>query len=85
MTSRWSRKSKRMREYNNQLKLSRGCYECGYNEKAINLQWHHVDPTTKWKAVSEIISQDRNAELVRKEIEKCVCVCKACHGKLEMK
>ena len=49
------------------------------------------DPTTKWKSTmascSEIISQDRNAELVikNKEIEKCVCVCKACHGKLEMK
>jgi len=74
-----------MREYNNQLKLSRGCYECGYNEKAINLQWHHVLPETKYKAVAEIVSEDRCIKKINTEIEKCVCVCKACHGKLEMK
>ena len=63
-----------MREYNNQLKLSpEVVMSVDDNEKAINLQWHHVDPTTKWKAVSEIISQDRNTDEER-DREMCMCL-----------
>ena len=36
------------------------------------------------KAVAEIVSENRSIDLIDKEIEKCVCVCKACHGRLEM-
>lgn len=84
MKSRWSRARSRLRDYVNQIKLERGCERCGYNEKAINLQWHHVIPETKYKSVSEIISEDKNIDKVNAEIEKCICVCKACHGRLEM-
>ena len=54
------------------------------NENPRNLQWHHVLPKTKYKAVAEIVSQDRCIKKVNAEIDKCICVCKACHGLLEM-
>lgn len=82
--NRWARGRARLRDYVNQIKLERGCEMCGYNEKVENLQWHHVIPETKYKAVSEIVSEDRSMKKVEAEIEKCICVCKACHGKLEM-
>jgi hypothetical protein len=84
MVGRWAKKSRILREYNDKIKLSRGCEMCGYDKEAIHLQWHHVDPNTKYKAVAVIISEDRNLDTLNKEIEKCICVCKACHGKLEM-
>ena len=36
------------------------------------MQWHHVDPTTKWKAdiCVEIISQDRNAEKISEKRDR---------------
>ena len=68
MTNRWARARTRVRDYVNQ----------------INLQWHHVIPETKYKAIAEIVSEDRSMKKVDAEIEKCICVCKACHGKLEM-
>jgi|TARA_R100000742_G_C4226484_1_gene48995 hypothetical protein len=84
MTNRWARARTRVRDYVNQIKLERGCEMCGYNEKVSNLQWHHVIPETKYKAIAEIVSEDRSMKKVDAEIEKCICVCKACHGKLEM-
>jgi hypothetical protein len=84
MTNRWARARTRVRDYVNQIKLERGCEMCGYNEKVSNLQWHHVIPKTKYKAIAEIVSEDRSMKKVDAEIEKCICVCKACHGKLEM-
>ena len=50
MTNRWARARERARDYVNQIKLERGCEMCGYNEKASNLQWHHVIP----EIVSEV-------------------------------
>ena len=70
MISKWARTRARLRDYVNQVKVERGCERCGYNENPRNLQWHHVLPETKYKAVAEI--------------EKCMCVCKMCHGMLEM-
>ncbi len=38
MVGRWAKKSRILREYNNKIKLSRGCEECGYDKEAIHLQ-----------------------------------------------
>ena len=84
MSSRWSRSRARLRDYVNQCKLERGCERCGYDAKAINLQWHHTVPETKYKTIAEIVSEDRNIDLINAEIEKCVCLCKVCHAKIEM-
>ena len=82
--NRWARGRARLRDYVNQIKLERGCERCGYDKDPKNLQWHHIIPETKYKAIAEIVSEDRSMKKVDAEIEKCICVCKACHGKLEM-
>ena len=82
--SKWARTRARLRDYVNQIKVERGCERCGYNENPRNLQWHHILPKTKYKAVAEIVSEDRCIKKINAEIEKCMCVCKMCHGMLEM-
>ena len=52
MISKWARTRARLRDYVNQVKVERGCERCGYNENPRNLQWHHVLPETKYKAVA---------------------------------
>ncbi len=84
MTNKYARARARLRDYVNQVKTERGCERCGYNKNPRHLQWHHVLPETKYKAVAQIVSEDRCINKVNAEIEKCICVCKACHGMLEM-
>ena len=60
--NRWARGRARLRDYVNQIKLERGCEMCGYNDKVENLQWHHVIPETKYKAIAEIVIDNKNNE-----------------------
>lgn len=50
------------------------CIVCGEDDPVV-IDWHHVKPDTKTKAVSACTSM-LEAE---KEIEKCVCLCSNCH------
>lgn len=57
------------------FKLSVGCYLCGYKKFAGSLDFHHIDPYKKDKRAM-------NLHRDRKEIEKCILVCKNCHYEL---
>jgi hypothetical protein len=57
------------------------CTICGYDRCAINLHFHHVDPTQKSFNVN--LGQGKSLARFRKEAKKCVLVCANCHGEIE--
>lgn len=54
---------------------------CGYDRCVVNLQFHHVDPTTKSFPMSTASGKALNT--YREEAKKCVLVCANCHGEIE--
>lgn len=60
------------------IKLSSGCLRCGGRPGAARLDFHHRDPTTKRRNVSQMALYAEEAILA--EIEKCDVLCKTCHG-----
>lgn len=65
-----------MKEYNNKLKLARGCDICGYNKCAQALEWHHPNDD-KDSDPSNLLSTSFQAFL--QEVEKCQLLCCNCH------
>ena len=57
------------------------CAVCGYDRCAINLVFHHVDPTQKSFSLSSHTT--KSLASYRAEMEKCVLVCANCHGEIE--
>lgn len=55
------------------------CCKCGYNKCNRSLDFHHINPSEK---DFEIASGSRNFEKIRAELDKCVLICKNCHGEL---
>ncbi len=51
------------------------CLLCGYSRCLQAMDFHHVDPTTKDKKVSE----SSNFETIKPELDKCVLLCANCH------
>ncbi len=54
------------------------CYTCGYKKCIGALEFHHVDPSTKEMDLS-VRNICKAWKVVRKELDKCVCVCANCH------
>lgn len=61
-------------------KKNLSCVTCNENHPAC-LDFHHLDKTTKEGTVSNMISEGYSIELVQKEIDKCIILCKNCHAK----
>jgi hypothetical protein len=57
------------------------CIVCGEAEKAC-IDLHHLDPSTKYKSVAELVGSYYSLEKIKKEIDKCVCLCANCHRKV---
>lgn len=62
-----------------QIKLQRGCVDCGYREHAIALQFDHVGNNKK-ASVSNLIRSDYSWKTVLEEIAKCEVRCANCHA-----
>lgn len=74
----WTRRrSQRLRDELDALKLESGCVDCGYREDARALEWDHIIPRNGGPTVGSIAARGRAA--VMKEIEKCVVRCANCH------
>lgn len=73
------RRRRETKEFGIQLKGGK-CQMCGYNRCNSNLTFHHLDPKKKEFGISSTtVSKNR----MIKEIEKCILVCKNCHGEIE--
>lgn len=65
-----------------QLKEEYGskCSRCGYNKCFDALEFHHMDPTAKEFHLGE--ARGLNVAKLRKELDKCVLVCRNCHTEI---
>lgn len=79
-SKRFREEGRRKREELTNLKLQRGCEECGYREDPSKLHFHHIDPKTKG-GYGDSHSYDANWSMqrIKEELEKCVVLCGKCH------
>lgn len=56
------------------------CCICGYNKCMSSLDFHHIDPNQKDFSISE--QKGMNFEKLKKELDKCICVCRNCHSEI---
>lgn len=54
------------------------CVDCGYSKCISVLQFDHVDPTTKSKPITALLTL-KNPIKALEEVKKCVLRCANCH------
>ena len=71
----------RKREYRNYIQLLRSapCACCGNQYHYLMMDFHHLDRSKKEIAVSDAISRGWSLSRIKKEIDKCIIMCKRCH------
>ena len=58
------------------------CQSCGYDKYIGSLDFHHIDRNTKSYNISHKLKAYSFNKL-KLELDKCVLVCKNCHGEIE--
>lgn len=68
-----------------ELKKENGgcCSRCGYDRCPDALEFHHKDPTQKEFHLGD--ARGFNITKLRKELEKCILVCRNCHTEIHYK
>jgi hypothetical protein len=56
------------------------CKVCGYDKCYASMDFHHLDRTKKEFSIS---GNNMAKDKLFKELEKCILVCKNCHGEIE--
>ena len=73
----------RQREFKRKCVEYKGgrCIVCGYDKYLGSLDFHHIDPSKKDFNLSHIkqTSFSKNQDVIQKELDKCILVCKNCH------
>lgn len=72
-----SERAKRDRLYFQQIKLERGCADCGYRVNAVALDFDHLPGVVKLYRIACMAGMRR--DLIDAEIAKCEVVCANCH------
>jgi len=67
-----------------EYKKSIGCKICRYNKLGCCLDFHHVKPKEKERRITAKMWKS-NSDLIRKELKKCIVVCKNCHYEIHYK
>ena len=57
---------------------TRSCLDCGEKDPVV-LDFDHVDQSTKFKSISQMLSGHYSWNSLMKEIEKCEIRCANCH------
>lgn len=70
----------RNREDLKKLKIN-GCAICGYNKRAVVLNFHHTNPEDK-KFTINSYSMTYKSEKIIKELNKCILLCSNCHREI---
>jgi len=72
--------SAKRRERNKEYVMSKmtPCVKCGFFHPAA-MDFHHKDPSTKDKGISELVRCGYATQRIVEEIEKCICLCSNCH------
>lgn len=72
------RRSAQRVQYLAELKLAKGCMDCGYRLHHVALDFDHRDGETKEFTIAQAIGTCK-WERILKEVEKCDVVCANCH------
>lgn len=56
------------------------CQICGYSRYVGALDFHHLDPNQKEYQISDLRSY--SLEVMKTELDKCICVCRNCHAEI---
>ena len=86
------------RKYKEDYLTSHPCWVCGESDPVI-LQFHHIDPTTKYRSsspsnnhrssygrsmgISGMVNSPYTLSKLKEEIAKCVVLCANCHLRVE--
>ena len=60
--------------------LGKKCFICGYDKYLGALDFHHIDPTQKKFNISKLKTYSWN--VLKIELNKCICVCRNCHAEI---
>ena len=71
-------KRKQRKKYIDDLKMSKGCFDCGYDKHPEALQFDHLPGQEKSFEISK--GMLKPLDEVLKEIKKCQVVCAWCHA-----
>jgi hypothetical protein len=72
-----SERARRDRFYIQQIKIERGCTDCGFDSHPAALDFDHLPGTVKRYRVNTMAGMRR--DLIDAEIAKCEVVCANCH------
>lgn len=73
---KWHKNEKERRKFFNE-KWKKPCIKCGESRLYL-IQFHHIDHKTKDFSIGANATS-KSEEVLKKEIEKCVCLCSNCH------
>lgn len=65
----------KIRRWLDKYKLLKGCVDCGYKERAVALEFDHVNGEKEFN-----VCNAKSIGQAKKEIEKCEVVCANCHA-----
>jgi len=69
----------RNKDFIQRVKRKSECCKCGLKHKPYLLEFHHLDPSTKYKSVTNLQFNAYGMKLIKDEIRKCVMICRNCH------
>lgn len=74
-------KNRRLKIKTDAVKQKGGkCNICGYNKCITSLDFHHINPAEKEFGIS---GNNYSIERINNELNKCILVCRNCHGEIE--
>lgn len=82
-----NKESEKKRIYERRNKIKKWFQEykklfyCVYCNSKDNLEFHHIDPKTKFKEISKMVCYGYSIKRIMKEMEKCITLCRKCHMK----
>ncbi len=74
-------RNREMRNWLDDIKAEKKCCRCG-EYKFYILDFHHLDPEEKDKTISRTVSCGYGRKRIREEVDKCIVLCRNCHGEL---
>lgn len=74
----------KVKEWYDSFRKNLKCEKCSENRYWV-LEWHHLDPNQKEFTVGNMVYSGYSIETIKKEIDKCICVCANCHKDIHYK
>ena len=72
---------KKIKQYIDDYKLSRGCSVCGYSKCARALEFHHNGD--KEFGIANAVKNKYGLKRIKREMDKCIILCSNCHKEHE--